>query len=137
MLDIKVFVYDDDRDVVPSRFLNGCSCMVSDATSAVEQAYCLRELSSRRGGASGHKAWITVRKNHISLILYFMGPDVDFELYRNDVPDDESYCSGELAYDRVEELLKILDAGLDSIGHLRRHALTLDCSPRNSRITRR
>ena len=129
MLDIKLSVYDDDHDAISPRFLDGCSCTVSDATSAVEQANGLRELSSRRGGASGHKAWISISKNDVSLMLYFMGPDVDFELVRKYVPDDQKYCNGELPYHSVAELLTILDAGTDPIDYLQEHAATINCSP--------
>ena len=130
MLDIKLSVYDDDRDAISTCFLNGCSCTATEAATAVDQAYELRELSSRRGGVSGHKAWISIRQNDVSLMLYFMGPDVDFELGRMHVPDDQKYCNGELQYDRLAELLTIVDDGSDPIDYLNEHAATIDCSPR-------
>lgn len=130
MLDIKVWVADHKCDAISRRLLNGCLCTAWEAISAVEQAYGLRELSSRRGGASGHKAWISVQKDDISLMLYFMGPDVDFELGRKGVPEDESYCHGELPRDQLGKLLTMMDAGNDPTDYLKETALTIDCSRR-------
>jgi hypothetical protein len=86
MLKIKVSVYDHDRDLIPPHYLSSCTCTVTEALTAIGVAYSLRELSSRRGGASGHKAWIVIEANGMAVVLYFMGPNVDFELSRQGVP---------------------------------------------------
>jgi hypothetical protein len=127
MLDITVSVYDHDRDAIPSRLLDGCSCTAADAIAAVNQAHALRELSSRRGGSSGHKAWITVRTSDVSLVLYFMATNIDFDLVSKDIP----YCDGQLPYGCVPNLLTMLDRGIDPIAYLKQNAETIDFSPRN------
>jgi hypothetical protein len=99
--------------------------------SLVDQLAAARPVSSSRGGASGHHAWIIVSDRRFNLEVYF-GEDtrrdgvVDFVLYgpyspgeRCDIYDGRG-LHGEMTAPCLKELLSLLDRGRSPVDYVRR-----------------
>jgi len=107
---------------------------VDELCALIDRLAAVRPISSYRGGASGHHAWIILSDHGFDLEVYFgedTGKDsiVSFVLYGPYAEEEEKSIydgrglHGEVAIESLKVMLGLLDRGSSPIEHVRMSAL--------------
>lgn len=128
MLRVSTTYFRTDRPslTVENQELN--NCLVGDVIKIADLINDLPEISSRPGGASGHKGWISINKDGLMFYVYFIDGVVDFELFLTPAIEECSYCSGQMNPEEFKLIMMKIDDGSFNLIELRINALSIDCS---------